>query len=290
MKPTDISQPNYFHKIVDCQWACPAHTPVPHYIRLIAERRYAEAAAASLDLDLRLAPPHPAARWLMTGNQAVAVGALRGRVRFVRCYPITPATDLVEWMAPQLKKLGGRLALAEDELAAINMVLSASNGGVPAMTVTSGPGLSLMVETIGLGIAAEIPAVIVNVMRGGPSTGIPSKTEQSDVNIAVYGGHGDAPRIVLAPTSVRDCMFTGEWTVYLAEFAADAGHRSFRSGPRPGLHGHRPQDRSSTAARAAHRYRKRCIQALCHRFRSDHRDASARNARRPMGRRGPHPQ
>jgi 2-oxoglutarate ferredoxin oxidoreductase subunit alpha len=97
------------------------------------------------------------------------------------------------------------------------MVLGASYGGVPAMTVTSGPGLSLMTESIGLGIAAEVPAVIVNVMRGGPSTGIPSKTEQSDINIAIYGGHGDAPRIVLAPTSVRDCMFTGEWAVYVAE-------------------------------------------------------------------------
>jgi 2-oxoglutarate ferredoxin oxidoreductase subunit alpha len=74
-----------------------------------------------------------------------------------------------------------------------------------------------MIETIGLAIAAEIPAVIIDVMRGGPSTGIPSKTEQSDVNIAIYGGHGDAPRIVLAPTSVRDCIFTGEWAVYLAE-------------------------------------------------------------------------
>ena len=169
MKPTDISTPDYFHKVVDCQWACPAHTPVPHYIR-----------------HLRLAPPRPAARSLMTGNQAVAVGALRGGVRFVGCYPITPATDLVEWMAPQLQKLGGRLALAEDELAAINMVLGASYAGVPAMTVTSGPGLSLMIESIGLGIASEIPAVIVDVMRGGPSTGIPSKTEQSDVNIGEH--------------------------------------------------------------------------------------------------------
>jgi len=112
---------------------------------------------------------------------------LRGGVRFAGCYPITPATDLVEWLAPQIAKLGGRLALAEDELAAINMVLGASFGGVPAMTVTSGPGLSLMIESIGLGIAAEIPAVIIDVMRGGPSTGIPSKTEQSDVNIAIYG-------------------------------------------------------------------------------------------------------
>lgn len=173
--------------------------------------------AASLDLDFRLAPPQPAARLLLTGNQAIAIGSLRGGIRFVGCYPITPATDLVEWLSPQLQKLGGRLVLAEDELASINMVLGASFAGVPAMTVTSGPGLALMVETIGLGIAAEVPAVIIDVMRGGPSTGIPSKTEQSDINIAVYGGHGDAPRIVLAPTSVRDCMFTGEWAVYLAE-------------------------------------------------------------------------
>jgi len=175
------------------------------------------AAAATLDLDLRLLPPHPTPRWLITGNQAIAVGALRGGVRFAGCYPITPATDLVEWLSPQIAKLGGRLTLAEDELAAINLVVGASFGGVPAMTVTSGPGLSLMSETIGLAVAAEIPAVIINVMRGGPSTGIPSKTEQSDVNIAIYGGHGDAPRIVVAPTSVRDCMFTGEWAVYLAE-------------------------------------------------------------------------
>jgi 2-oxoglutarate ferredoxin oxidoreductase subunit alpha len=175
------------------------------------------AAAAALNLDLGLSKPHAANRWLLTGNQAIAVGTLRGGVRFVGCYPITPATDLVEWLAPHLLKLGGRLVMGEDELASINMVLGSSFGGVPAMTVTSGPGLSLMVETIGLGIAAEIPAVIIDVMRGGPSTGIPSKTEQSDVNIAVYGGHGDAPRIVLAPTSTRDCMFTGEWAVYLAE-------------------------------------------------------------------------
>lgn len=175
------------------------------------------AAAAGLDLDMHLSPAHPAPRWLMTGNQAIAVGSLRGGVRFVGCYPITPATDLVEWLAPQIQKLGGRLVMAEDELASINMVLGASYGGVPAMTVTSGPGLSLMVETIGLAIAAEVPAVIIDVMRGGPSTGIPSKTEQSDVNIAVYGCHGDAPHVVLAPTSVRDCMFTSEWAVYLAE-------------------------------------------------------------------------
>jgi len=108
-------------------------------------------------------------------------------------------------LAPQLQKLGGKLVLAEDELASINMVLGASYGGTPAMTVTSGPGFSLMTEALGLAVAAEIPAVLIDVMRSGPSTGIASKTEQSDINIAVYGSHGDAPRVVLAPLSVADC-------------------------------------------------------------------------------------
>ena len=174
-------------------------------------------AAPSLGLDCALAPPRPAQRWLITGNESISVGVLRGGVRFIGCYPITPATDLVEFLAPELQKLGGRLVLAEDELASINMAVGASYAGVPSMTVTSGPGFSLMVETIGLAVAAEIPVVLVDVMRGGPSTGIPSKTEQSDVNIAIYGGHGDAPRVVLAPISVGDCAATAEWAVYLAE-------------------------------------------------------------------------
>ena len=97
------------------------------------------------------------------------------------------------------------------------MTLGASYGGTPAMTVTSGPGFSLMIETLGLAVAAEIPFVLVDVMRAGPSTGIASKTEQSDINLAVYGGHGDAPRIVLAPVSVADCVNTGEYAVYVAE-------------------------------------------------------------------------
>jgi 2-oxoglutarate ferredoxin oxidoreductase subunit alpha len=174
-------------------------------------------AAAALTVNLRLDPPKAAARWLLSGNQAAALGALRGGIRFVGCYPITPATDLVEWLAPRLKALGGRLVLGEDELASINMALGASYGGVPAMTVTSGPGFSLMTETLGLAVAAEIPLVLIDVMRSGPSTGIASKTEQSDVNLAIYGAHGDAPRVVLAPTSVADCVNTTEYAVYVAE-------------------------------------------------------------------------
>lgn len=175
------------------------------------------ASSANLTLNIRLDAPRHAARWLISGNQAIALGALRGGVRFVGCYPITPATDLVEWLAPHLMKLGGRLVLGEDELASANMALGASYGGTPAMTVTAGPGFSLMVETIGLAVAAEIPLVLVDVMRAGPSTGIASKTEQSDINLAVYGAHGDAPRIVMAPMSVADCAATAEYAAYVAE-------------------------------------------------------------------------
>ncbi|MBI1395328.1 MAG: 2-oxoacid:acceptor oxidoreductase subunit alpha [Betaproteobacteria bacterium] len=162
-------------------------------------------------------PADPKPRWLISGNEAAAVGALRGGIRFVAGYPITPATEVVEWLAPVLPELGGTLLQAEDELAAVGMAVGASYGGVPAMTVTSGPGLSLMVETLGLAIAAEMPLVLIDVMRGGPSTGIPTKSEQSDLNLAIYGTHGDAPRLVLAPVSIADTLATTQWSVELAE-------------------------------------------------------------------------
>lgn len=166
-----------------------------------------------------LAPPTSAAapRWLVTGNEAAGYGALQAGVRFVAAYPITPATELLEWMAPALGKVGGVLVQAEDELASINMILGASYGGVPALTATSGPGLALMIESIGLAVAAEIPTVIVDVMRTGPSTGIATKTEQADLNIALYGMHGDAPHVVVAPNSVSDCLGATQWAVELAE-------------------------------------------------------------------------
>jgi 2-oxoglutarate/2-oxoacid ferredoxin oxidoreductase subunit alpha len=177
------------------------------------------AAAAGLDLGMRLAPPKPstAQRWLVSGNETTGLGAIRGGVRFAAAYPITPASEILEWLAPKLPKVGGVLFQAEDELAAVNMVIGASYGGTPALTATSGPGLSLMLEAFGLAIAAEIPIVVVDVMRAGPSTGIPTKSEQADLNIAVYGMHGDAPHLVLAPQSISDCLFTTQWAVYLAE-------------------------------------------------------------------------
>lgn len=173
--------------------------------------------------DLPAIPTLPAAstasgpRWSITGNEATGLGVIRGGVRFVAAYPITPATEVLEWLAPSLAKVGGVLVQAEDELASINQIIGASYGGVPAMTATSGPGLSLMIESLGLAVAAEVPVVVVDVMRVGPSTGIATKSEQSDLNIAVYGLHGDAPHIVVAPNSVADCLFTTQWAVHLAE-------------------------------------------------------------------------
>ena len=167
----------------------------------------------------RLAPGAAAtgSRWLISGNEAAGFGAIRGGVRFVAAYPITPATELLEWMAPALLKVGGALLQAEDELASVNMIIGAAYGGVPSLTATAGPGLALMTEAIGLAVTAEVPIVIVDVMRGGPSTGIPAKSEQSDLSFAVSGLHGDAPRLVLAPTSIADCVATTQWAVQLAE-------------------------------------------------------------------------
>jgi 2-oxoglutarate ferredoxin oxidoreductase subunit alpha len=176
-------------------------------------------AAAGVPCPHKLAPcrERGAERWLITGSEAAGYGALKGGVRFVAAYPITPATEMLEWMSPALSGLGGVLVQAEDELASINMAIGASYGGTPALTATSGPGLSLMTESLGLAVAAEVPIVVVDVMRCGPSTGIPTKSEQSDLNIALYGVHGDAPHVVVAPNSVADCLATTQWAVHLAE-------------------------------------------------------------------------
>jgi 2-oxoglutarate/2-oxoacid ferredoxin oxidoreductase subunit alpha len=176
-------------------------------------------AAAGIELAVRPASARSSAakRWLISGNEAAGFGAIRGGVRFAAAYPITPATEILEWLAPNLAKVGGVLVQAEDELASINMIIGGSYGGTPSLTATSGPGLSLMMEALGLATASEIPIVVIDVMRGGPSTGIPTKSEQADLNLAVYGLHGDAPHLVLAPQSVADCLFTTQWAVFLAE-------------------------------------------------------------------------
>ena len=167
----------------------------------------------------QMKPPleHDTKRWLITGNEAIGMGAIKGGVRFAAAYPITPATEVLEYLAPSLASIGGTLFQSEDELSSINMIIGASFGGRPSITATSGPGLALMLESLGLAAAAEVPIVVVDVMRCGPSTGIATKSEQSDLNIAVYGLHGDAPHVVIAPMSVADCLYTSQWAVYIAE-------------------------------------------------------------------------
>ncbi len=156
-------------------------------------------------------------RILLSGADAMALGALAGGCQFYAGYPITPATPVMESLARYLPPFGGTLVQVEDEIAAINMAIGASYAGQLAMTATSGPGLSLMVEGLGLASMAEIPLVLVNVQRAGPSTGLPTKTSQGDLFLALYGGHGDAPRFVLAPDSVKDCYFQMIYAFSLAE-------------------------------------------------------------------------
>ena len=142
----------------------------------------------------------------MQGNEACAHGALAAGCRFFGGYPITPSTSVAETLARELPKVGGKFIQMEDEIASLAAVLGASVGGAKSMTATSGPGFSLMQEHIGYGVMAEIPCVIVNVQRLGPSTGQPTSPSQGDVMQARWGTHGDHPIIALCPTSVRDCF------------------------------------------------------------------------------------
>jgi len=145
-------------------------------------------------------------RLLMSGNHATALGFLAAGGRFYAGYPITPATDIMDCLRPRLPQFGGVLMQAEDELAAINLATGASMAGVRAMTATSGPGLTLMLEGIGNLGATELPLVVVDTQRSGPSTGMPTKPEQSDFDTLIFGGHGECPHIVLAPCDQEDCF------------------------------------------------------------------------------------
>lgn len=154
---------------------------------------------------------------LMTGNQALSMGAIAAGCRFYAGYPITPASDIMEFLASEFPRVGGTMIQAEDEIAAIGMAIGASFTGVRSMTATSGPGLSLMVEMLGHATMTEVPVVVVDVQRCGPSTGMPTKVSQGDLRLALFGGHDDAPRIVVAPVSVEDCFYQIVHAFNLAE-------------------------------------------------------------------------
>ena len=154
---------------------------------------------------------------LLNGDEAIGMGALAAGCRFYAGYPITPATDVMEYLTGHIERYGGHVVQAEDELSAINMALGAARAGARAMTATSGPGIDLMAETFGLIATSETPLVICDVMRSGPSTGMPTKQEQGDLNMALYGGHGEIPRFVLAPTTVSECFWKTVEAFNLAE-------------------------------------------------------------------------
>ncbi len=149
-------------------------------------------------------PPVSAQAMLMQGNEACAQAALDVGMRFFAGYPITPSTEIAEALAERLPKVGGTFIQMEDEIASIGAILGASLAGRKSMTATSGPGFSLMQELIGLGCLCEIPCVIVNVQRGGPSTGLPTAPAQGDIMQARWGTHGDHPIVVLSPSSVTE--------------------------------------------------------------------------------------
>ena len=151
------------------------------------------------------------------GNEALGYGILAAGVRFGAGYPITPWSDLMELLRRELPKYGGIFVQAEDEIAAVSMAIGSSYSGRVAVTGSSGPGLSLKSEAIGWAVMAEMPLVMIDVQRAGPSTGMPTSVEQSDLNIACFGAHGDSPRVVLGPANVEDCFYTAIEAVNIAK-------------------------------------------------------------------------
>src|SRR5438093_11105603 len=153
---------------------------------------------------------------VMNGNEALGYGFLAAGIRFGAGYPITPWSDIMELLRRELPKYGGTFIQCEDEIASASMAIGSSYAGRVAVTGSSGPGISLKTEAIGWAVMAEIPLIVVDIQRGGPSTGMPTSVEQSDLNIACFGGHGDSPRVVLAPANVEDCFYTAIEAVNIA--------------------------------------------------------------------------
>ncbi|WP_433957766.1 2-oxoacid:acceptor oxidoreductase subunit alpha [Cytobacillus horneckiae] len=156
-------------------------------------------------------------RMFMIGNDAIALGALAAGSRFMAAYPITPASEIMEYLIKKLPELGGTVIQTEDEIAAATMAIGANYAGVRAFTASAGPGLSLKMESIGLSGMTETPLVVIDTQRGGPSTGLPTKQEQSDLMAMIYGTHGEIPKIVMAPSTVQEAFYDTAEAFNLAE-------------------------------------------------------------------------
>jgi len=184
----------------------------------VARAAYEEGArefGSDFEWKLQARPSKP--RMLINGNQAIAYGAAAAGCRWISMYPMTPATSITEWLASHHKKLEIVVKQCEDEITAILMAIGAAHTGVRAMTATSGGGLSLMVEAVGLAAITETPLVIVDAQRGGPSTGLPTRTEQSDLQFVLHLSQGEFPRVVLAPGTIEECFLAGYRAFNFAE-------------------------------------------------------------------------
>ena len=168
-----------------------------------------EFARKNLDLAFHIpALPSGEAQIVTNGNTAIALGVVASGMEICAMYPITPATSASHYLSEIFPRVGGMVHQAEDEIAAASFAIGASYAGKCAVTITSGPGYSLKQEAIGLAVMGEIPLVVVNVQRGGPSTGQPTKVEQGDLMTTIFGSHGDAPKVVIAPSSIEDCFYS----------------------------------------------------------------------------------
>ena len=227
-------------------------------VRTVFSRKEAELVARNVQLleagwawveehfDLRFqvpATPPTEPRIVVNGNTALALGVMASGMEVCAMYPITPATSVSHYLSEAFERVGGIVHQAEDEIAAANFAIGASYAGTCAVTITSGPGYSLKQEAIGLAVMGEIPLVVIDVQRGGPSTGQPTKTEQGDLLTAVFGSHGDAPKVVMAVSDVEDCFYSvitarriaetfNTVVVLLSDASLAAGHQAF---PRPVL-------------------------------------------------------
>lgn len=160
---------------------------------------------------------HESDKVLLDGNTALSLGIIDSGIKLFSGYPITPASSIMHNLARIYSSYDGVLHQAEDEISAIGTVLGSYFAGVPAITATSGPGLSLKQEFIGLSVSSEIPCIVVNVQRGGPSTGLPTRTEQADLFSSIFGSHGDSPKVVLSVSNVEDCFYVPHMARYLTE-------------------------------------------------------------------------
>lgn len=180
-------------------------------VRLVMEQKESLPEIETLEV------PAPKDQMFLLGNEACALGAIAAGSRFMASYPITPASEVMEYMIAKMDKIGASVVQTEDEIAACMAAMGGAYGGVRGFTCTSGPGLSLMAESLSMASMAEIPVVIIDVQRSGPSTGMATKVEQSDLNAACHNAHGDYANIVIAPTSIEECFYEIQKAFNLAE-------------------------------------------------------------------------